>query len=238
MPGFTGSTTFHVDVPCTYDLEVTAAKYFYGLTGGEAPLIFHFTGMVLYAGEHDRLQVRPVPWSCSVRWRMPVDTLKAAIAACYPGGGWIRLSPETLRALNRRARGGGPPHVRRARGGDAAMTQLEELVRTLLYEGYALYPYTPGATKNATPTPFGIVYPPVYAAGSPTTFERIRLQGVVEGGETLAASVRFLEGSAERRVDLPATPLGPRRRRPRSRSSASAAACGWRPRRSSTASRA
>jgi hypothetical protein len=102
VPGFTGSSTFHVDVPCTYDLEVMAAKYFYGLSGGEAPLIFHFTGMVLYAGEHDRLQVRPVPWSCSVRWRMPVDTLKAAIAACYPGGGWIRLSPETLEALNRR----------------------------------------------------------------------------------------------------------------------------------------
>ena len=39
-----------------------------------------------------------------------------------------------------------------------------EIVRSLLYEGYALYPYTPGATKNATPTPFGIVYPPVYAA--------------------------------------------------------------------------
>ena len=39
------------------------------------------------------------------------------------------------------------------------MTDLEQLVDTLLYEGYALYPYTPGATKNATPTPFGIVYP-------------------------------------------------------------------------------
>ena len=43
---------------------------------------------------------------------------------------------------------------------------LEALVTSLLYEGYALYPYTPGATKNATPTPFGIVYPPAYAAGS------------------------------------------------------------------------
>ena len=60
------------------------------------------------------------------------------------------------------------------------MSALEELVRTLLYEGYALYPYTPGATKNATPTPFGIVYPPVYAAGSPATFARIRMQGIAK----------------------------------------------------------
>ena len=42
---------------------------------------------------------------------------------------------------------------------------VERMLSTLLYEGYALYPYTPGATKNATPTPFGIVYPPAYAAG-------------------------------------------------------------------------
>ena len=40
------------------------------------------------------------------------------------------------------------------------MSHLDELVDTLLWEGHQLYPYTPGATKNATPTPFGIVYPP------------------------------------------------------------------------------
>ena len=40
---------------------------------------------------------------------------------------------------------------------------FEELVGSLLWEGYALYPYTRGSAKNATPTPFGIVYPQVYA---------------------------------------------------------------------------
>ena len=55
---------------------------------------------------------------------------------------------------------------------------LDALVDTLLYEGYALYPYTPGATKNATPTPFGIVYPPVYAAGSGATFDHLQIECV------------------------------------------------------------
>ena len=94
-------------------------------------------------------------------------------------------------------------------------TDLDELVQTLLMEGYALYPYTPGSAKNATPTPFGIVYPPVYAAGSPTTFDRIQMKGIVEAAEdaTLALTVRFLEPAGERhqgearRVELPATPL-------------------------------
>ncbi len=40
-------------------------------------------------------------------------------------------------------------------------TELEALVTSMLFEGYALYPYTPGAAKNSTPTPFGIVYPAV-----------------------------------------------------------------------------
>ena len=58
---------------------------------------------------------------------------------------------------------------------------LESLLGALLYEGYALYPYTAGAAKNATPTPFGIVYPPAYAQGSAAAFDRLRLQGVTAG---------------------------------------------------------
>ncbi len=78
---------------------------------------------------------------------------------------------------------------------------VERLLTTLLYEGYALYPYTPGATKNATPTPFGIVYPPVYAAGGPHTFDRARMQLVLDPAAPDApvqGTVAFLETSGER----------------------------------------
>jgi hypothetical protein len=99
VPGFTGATSFCVEVPCTYDLEVAASKYFYSLSGGEVPLSFLFNGMVLYAGEDDRLQVAQVPWSCTARWRMPVAAWKAVMDAYYPGGGWVRLDAATLDAL-------------------------------------------------------------------------------------------------------------------------------------------
>jgi hypothetical protein len=96
--------------------------------------------------------------------------------------------------------------------------QLEELVDSLLWEGYALYPYTPGATKNATPTPFGIVYPPVYAAECPGAFDHAALECVAEPapGATLTATLRYLEPSgerheaAERRVQLGPVPFGAR----------------------------
>jgi hypothetical protein len=92
---------------------------------------------------------------------------------------------------------------------------VEQLVDSLLYEGYALYPYTPGATKNATPTPHGIVYPPAYAAANPATRATLRTEVVLEHGAdaTVAGSVRFLQASGsghegiERALELPEAPL-------------------------------
>ena len=82
---------------------------------------------------------------------------------------------------------------------------LEELLGTLLFEGYALYPYTPGATKNATPTPFGIVYPPVYAQSTPSTFAKLRMQGIAraDGDAVLTGEVRFLQGAGETHQAVP-----------------------------------
>jgi hypothetical protein len=74
---------------------------------------------------------------------------------------------------------------------------LDELVTSLLYEGYALYPYTPGAAKNATPTPFGIVYPPVFAEGSGATFDHLRLECRLAKPGMLSAKVRFLQPNGE-----------------------------------------
>ncbi|MCP9486471.1 MAG: hypothetical protein MSC30_11460 [Gaiellaceae bacterium MAG52_C11] len=72
---------------------------------------------------------------------------------------------------------------------------IEELVDSLLHEGYALYPYTPGAHKNATPTPFGIVYPVGYEHG----YDHLRLECMVRGEDPeLDIEVRFLQASGER----------------------------------------
>ncbi len=93
---------------------------------------------------------------------------------------------------------------------------LERLIDSLLYEGYALYPYTPGAVKNSTPTPFGIVYPPAYASGLATTFDHLELRCALEAppDAVLRAEVRFLIAGGERhqaaaqRVELPGAMVG------------------------------
>ena len=107
----------------------------------------------------------------------------------------------------------------------SAASGIEELVSSLLYEGYALYPYTPGAAKNATPTPFGIVYPPDYAESQPAAFSMLRLECVLRAGPEarLTGSVRFLQAQgerhkgAERRLDPGSATLAELARRARRR---------------------
>jgi hypothetical protein len=120
VPGFRGATTFGIEVPCTYDLEVAAAKYFYAIQDGLIPLSFHFNGSVFYRGDAGALQVTPVSWSSSARYRMPVATWRAMIAEHYPGGGWVRVSDETLTALNDRRGARGLPSF------DACIDELLE----------------------------------------------------------------------------------------------------------------
>ena len=95
---------------------------------------------------------------------------------------------------------------------------LDELVSSLLYEGYALYPYTPGATKNATPTPFGIVYPPAYAVECDGAFDYARMECLAEPmpRSTLTAELRCLRSAgrghqaSEQRVELGPVEIGRR----------------------------
>ena len=90
----------------------------------------------------------------------------------------------------------------------------EELVRSLLYEGYALYPYTP-SVKNATPTPFGIIYPPAYSETQPAAFSMLRLEAVLQVGPDarISGTVLFLQATGERHeatersLELPAVTL-------------------------------
>jgi Family of unknown function (DUF6084) len=119
VPAFTGSSAFTLEVPCTYDLEVAASKYFYAVHDGFVPLSFHFNGTIFYYGAEGRLQVVPVPWSATAQYSLPVSVWRGMMAMHYPGGGWIRVSDQTLEALNDR---------RAARGLPSFDACLEELL--------------------------------------------------------------------------------------------------------------
>lgn len=99
VPPFSGSTVVDMPVPCTYDLEVIAAKYFYALEDGEVPLEFLFSGTVFYAGEGGRLQVARISWEKEAEFRLPVRLWKEMMERYFPNSAWIRLRKDAFDRL-------------------------------------------------------------------------------------------------------------------------------------------
>jgi hypothetical protein len=101
VPGFTGSTTVDLPVPCTYDFEVAAsAKYFQALEGGEIPLLLLFSGSVFSRGENGMI-VQQVPWHKETSFRLPVAVWREVMDVNFPNTAWIRVRRDTLDALQR-----------------------------------------------------------------------------------------------------------------------------------------
>lgn len=100
VPAFSGSVEVDLPVACTYDFEVTAAKYLQALDAGEVPLLFLFSGTVFLKSESG-FSVEQVPWDKEAACRLPVKTWRELMDAYFPGCGWIRLSRESMDALQR-----------------------------------------------------------------------------------------------------------------------------------------
>jgi hypothetical protein len=101
---FTGATTFGLEVPCTSDLEIVAARYVSALPDGEVPLTFHFTGRVMYQGPERQVQVVHLPWSLSASYRMPVSVWKNMIKHHHGNSGFVLLHEDTIAELTRHKR--------------------------------------------------------------------------------------------------------------------------------------
>lgn len=100
VPSFTGSTEVDIAVPCTYDLEVAAGKYFHALSEGVVPMILLFSGTVFGKGEKG-FWVEQVPWNSEASYRMPVSVWQDLMDTYFPGSAWIRLHRDTVDALLR-----------------------------------------------------------------------------------------------------------------------------------------
>jgi hypothetical protein len=122
---FSGKTTAHLPVPCTFDLNVLAAKYFYALEDGDIPLIFLFSGTIFYENTEGRLQAQQVSWNKESTFRVPVKTWRELMDRHYPNTAFLTLQRDTLDRLYA---------FRRARG----LTGWDETIGALLAEQPAL----------------------------------------------------------------------------------------------------
>jgi hypothetical protein len=100
VPPFECSTEAEVLVPCSYDLEVSGARYLAGLTDGTVPLEFMFSGSVFFATPDGRLQMARIATDCEATYQLPVATWRAAMDRHFPDSAWVRISRERFEALS------------------------------------------------------------------------------------------------------------------------------------------
>jgi uncharacterized protein DUF6084 len=98
VPPFEGSTTVDLHVPCTFDFNVAATKYFAGLADGEIPLTLLFSGTIFYAAEVG-LQVARVPWEKEARYRFPVQVWQQMMEHYYPNTAWLCCRRDVFQRL-------------------------------------------------------------------------------------------------------------------------------------------
>lgn len=99
VPPFAEATEVQVRVPCSYDVEVSAANYLAGLQAGDVPLEFLFSGSVFYAGRGGMLQTARISWDREAQYRLPVAVWREAIDRHFPGCAWLRLQRPQFDAL-------------------------------------------------------------------------------------------------------------------------------------------
>src|SRR5580658_2535213 len=99
VPPFAKETVSELQVPCTFDFNVAATKYFHGLSEGDLPLNFLFSGTVFYPSPDGQLQVSPISWDKETKFRLPLKVWKDVIDHYYPNSAWLYLRRDVFDRL-------------------------------------------------------------------------------------------------------------------------------------------
>ena len=99
VPAFFAETTVELPAHCTHDFALASAKYFYGLTEGEAPLSFLFSGSLFEKDADGVLQIAQIPWSKEAGFRLPASLWRELMNAHYPDCELLRLGSQTFDRL-------------------------------------------------------------------------------------------------------------------------------------------
>lgn len=99
VPAFSGLTAIDLHVPCSFDFNLAATKYFHALEDGDIPLNFLFSGSCFYAGANGALQVAPIPWSKEARFRLAQAAWREMMNLYYPNSAWLRIRQDVFDRL-------------------------------------------------------------------------------------------------------------------------------------------
>jgi hypothetical protein len=96
---FQPHTEAFLTVPCSYDLDVAATRYFHSLSGGEVSLLFLFSGSIFYINAGGQLQVAPISWNHESVYRIPAAKWRELMDRYYPNSAFLTLQREVFDRL-------------------------------------------------------------------------------------------------------------------------------------------
>ena len=99
VPSFSEKTICDLLVPCSFDFNVAATKYFYGLEAGSVPLRFDFSGQVVFQNASGALESAPLNGAQS-SFALPLNSWTDMMDLFYPDSVWLRLPRETFNRIN------------------------------------------------------------------------------------------------------------------------------------------
>ena len=101
VPSFTGETMVDLPVPCTFDFNVAATKYFAGLEDGTVPLNLMFSGTIFFESDDAGLQVEQISWEKEAQFKLPVSVWREMMEHYYPNSAWLCLRRDIFERLSR-----------------------------------------------------------------------------------------------------------------------------------------
>lgn len=101
VSAFAGDTLVDLPVPCSYDFNIGATKFFAALEEGDVPLCLLFSGTVFYAADGGLLQVAPIAWDKEADFRLPIAVWRQMMDHYYPNIVWLDVPQELLAQLAR-----------------------------------------------------------------------------------------------------------------------------------------
>ena len=109
IPAFETATVVDLALPCSFDFNIAATKYFAGVQEGDVPLRFLFSGTVFYRSPAGGLQIARIPWEREAQWRLPVDEWRRMRDLYYPNEAWLPLRRDVFERLHAYKRRGAFP---------------------------------------------------------------------------------------------------------------------------------
>jgi hypothetical protein len=101
VPPFTGSIAAELPIACSYDFDIVGTKYLAALEDGDIPLLFLFSGTVLYASGATGLQITQIPWEKEAAFRLPVRLWREMMDRYFPNSVWLRVRKDLFDRLYR-----------------------------------------------------------------------------------------------------------------------------------------